>query len=265
MLAAMAPDQDLTRLRRRAGWALVGGLCVAAAVAIVALLAGSFGDTEWRVVGTSLGFSVFSSTAAAGAALRLRAAPWARMLGGATAAASLLAFVLLAAVLWLENDGGDGEELLRAFGVAGLAALWTSHASLVLRPARRTDTPAIRWLSATAVVSLGVDTSVGVLAILGALDEVDSDPFARALAVLVVVALLTTVLIPLLRRLGRPARPPSQNAAALAFGAAPRRLPAPDLADEVAQVADRLAGMRLPPEAYPEVARLRALARGAPE
>ena len=48
------------------------GLCLAALVAVGALLTGSFDDTDWRVVATSLGFSVFTSTTAAGAALRLR-------------------------------------------------------------------------------------------------------------------------------------------------------------------------------------------------
>jgi hypothetical protein len=262
MLAVMTADQDLTQLRRRAGWALVGGLCVAAAVAIVALLAGSFGDTAGRVVGTSLGFSVFSSTAAAGAALRLRAAPWARVLGAATAAVSLVSFVLLAAALWT-----DGDELWTAFGVAGLGALWSSHASLVLRAARRADPPAVRRLGVTAIVSLGVDSLVGILALLGALDDIDSEPFARGLAVLVVVALLSTVLIPLVRRLARGTPPPARadQAAAAAFGAKPLRPAAPLLADEVAQVAERLAGMPLPPEARAEVARLRALARDASE
>jgi len=260
MLAAMPADEDLTFLRRRAGWALVGGLCLAGAVAIVALLTGSFGDTEGQVVGTSLGFSVFSSTAAAGAALRLRTAGWAWALGTATVAASLAAFALLAAALWI--DGGDDDAWWEAFGVAGLAALWTSHASLVLRALGTGDTTAIRWLTATAVVSLGADSLVGMLAILGALED-PSEAFGRGVAVLVVVALLSTILIPLVRRLSlAPAAAPGASPAAAAFGAPARSRAALSTADEIAQVADRLAAMPLPPEARAEVARLRALARG---
>ena len=261
MLGPMTADQDLTRLRRRAGWALVGGLCVAAAVAIAALVAGSFDDTEARVVGTSLGFSVFSSTAAAGAALRLRTASWAWALGTATAAVSLASFALLAAALWV--DGGDSDELWTAFGVAGLGALWTSHAALVLRSLRRRDGRAIRWLTATAITSLGVDSAVGMLALLGALDGVDSEAFVRALAVLVVVALLSTILIPLLRRLARVPASPDVPEAAAAFGLPARPRAEPSVAQEIADVAEPLAGMPLPPEARAEVARLRALVRGA--
>ena len=61
------PPMDLRRLVSRA---LVGGLCVSGAVAVIALLSGSFDEIHWRVVGTSLGFSIFTCTAAAGVSLR---------------------------------------------------------------------------------------------------------------------------------------------------------------------------------------------------
>ena len=53
--------------------ALIGGLCVAAVAAIVALLQGDFGDTHARIVGTSLGDSFFCGLGAAGDALRTQA------------------------------------------------------------------------------------------------------------------------------------------------------------------------------------------------
>jgi hypothetical protein len=37
----------------------------------LALIRGSWGDEDWRVVGTSLGFAVFSAIGAAGLSLRL--------------------------------------------------------------------------------------------------------------------------------------------------------------------------------------------------
>jgi catechol 2,3-dioxygenase-like lactoylglutathione lyase family enzyme len=207
---------DVAGLRRLAGWALVAGLCVAAAVAIVALLTGSFDDTDWRVVGTSLGFSVFTATGAAGGAIRLRDARWARALGALTAGASAAAFTLLAAGLW--TDAGD--ELWRAFGIAALAALWSAHASLVLRAAHPDDSRAIRWLTAASVIALGVDTSVGMLALLGAFHHIDGEPLARALAALVVLALLSTALPPVLRGLER--RAGGRGATALPFSALAR-------------------------------------------
>jgi hypothetical protein len=244
---------DTTALRRLAGRSLAGGLCVAAAVAVLALLSGSFEETHWRVVGTSLGFSVFASTAAAGGALRLRWASWARGLGAATAVSSFAAFALLAAALWLDDDA---EGLWRAFGVAGLLALWTSHASLVLRALRPDDTSPIRFMAVSSVAALGIDTSVGVLALLGALDDVDDDAFARVLAALLVVALLFTALPPLMRRFGGRTAAPAPAHPALG------RSPDP-FARQVAASADRLAAMELPVPARAEVERLRELARDA--
>jgi hypothetical protein len=234
--------------RRVAAWALVGGLCLAALVAIAALLTGSFDDTDWRVVASSLGFSVFTSTAAAGGALRVRDARWARALGAATALSSLLAYALLLAALWIADDE---EGLWRAFGILGLCALWTSHASLVLRALSSGDTSLVRTLTAVAVATLGIDTFVGILALLGALDDIDSEVPARVLAAILVVALLCTALVPILRRVA-PAPP-------VAFSS-----PRPGgLAAEVAAAAERLAAMDLPPPARAEVARLRELARDA--
>jgi len=213
----IAEERDLRRL---AGWALAAGLCVAAAVAVLALLTGSFGDTHWRVVGTSLGFGVFTSTAVLSAA----------------------AFAALVLALWLDADG-DG--LWQAFGVAGLGALWTSHASLMYAARRPGDETAVRALTLVAVLALGADTFAGVLALLDAVETEDAG--ARALAAVLVVALLATALAPLLRRLAR------RQAATAAVPAG--------LAAEVADVADRLAAMDLPPAARAEVARLQRLAR----
>jgi hypothetical protein len=65
-------SDDSASIRRFAGWALVGGLSVAAAAAVLALLTGSFSDTDVRVILTSIGFAIASATASSGAAARLR-------------------------------------------------------------------------------------------------------------------------------------------------------------------------------------------------
>jgi hypothetical protein len=245
--------RDAVQWRRLAGRALVGGLCLAALVAVGALLTGSFDDTDWRVVATSLGFSVFTSTTAAGAALRLRDEPRARALGGATMATSVAAYVLLVAALWVE----DADGLWRAFGIAGLGALWSSHASLVTRARRPADTPLLRRLTALSIVTLGIDTAVGVVALLGLLDGVDGEPFARVLGALLVITVLATALPPILRRIAAP-RPGRPAAVLPDWPGAPGAL-----AVEVAEAAERLSAMELPPQARAEVARLRDLARDA--
>ena len=57
------------RMRRVAIGALIAGLCLAAATAVVALVSGDFDDAHVRVIASSLGFGVFSSLGAAGAGL----------------------------------------------------------------------------------------------------------------------------------------------------------------------------------------------------
>jgi hypothetical protein len=95
---------EAASIRRFAGWALVAGLSLAAATAIVALLAGSFDETELRVVLTSIGFAVCSSTGSSGATLRLRSDGNLRALATATLALSVAAFLLLLAGLWTYMD-----------------------------------------------------------------------------------------------------------------------------------------------------------------
>jgi hypothetical protein len=233
-------------LRRLAGKALVGGLCVSGAVAVVALLSGSFDEIHWRVVGTSLGFSVFTCTAAAGAALRNRSHEGLRALGLATVAASVAALVTLIAALWID----DVDWLWQAFGVAGLAALWTSHASLMLGALRPADSTAVRRLSQVSAFTLGIETAAGVGAILG----MDVGEGINVLAALIVVTVLTTVLAPLLRRMQSTTAPSS---ASVAVGRAN------GFAAEVAESAQRLSMMDLPAPARAEVDHLRRIARDA--
>jgi hypothetical protein len=235
-------------LRRLVSRSLVAGLCVSGAVAVIALLTGEFSDVHWRVVGSSLGFSVFTSTAAAGAALRARSHSGLRTLGTATVAASLSALVMLVAALWVEET----DWLWRGFGIAGLAALWTSHAAIMLGALRPGDSPTVRVLSQVSAVTLGVESAVGVAALLELVTDV-SDAGARVLAALIVVTVVTTALAPILRRMQRAA--PSQAATAVGR---------PDaFAAEVEASAGRLAAMDLPPPARAEVDHLRRLARDA--
>jgi len=213
---------------------------------VIALLSGSFDEIHWRVVGTSLGFSVFTCTAAAGAGLRTRSDERLRALGLATIAASIAALVTLIGGLWID----DVDWLWRAFGVSGLAALWTSHASLMLGALRPADSSTVRRLSQVSAFTLGIETFAGVGAILG----MDVGEGINVLAALIVVTVVTTVLAPLLRRMGS-ATTPSPAATAVGRGNG--------FAAEVAESAQRLSLMDLPAPARAEVDHLRRLARDA--
>jgi hypothetical protein len=250
-MTAVSDPRD--KVRKVAGWALVGGLSVAALTAIAALLAGDFGDTEWRVILSSLGFAIASAVGASGATQRIRASGRLRDLGTATAALAGIAFVLLLAGLWTDDWGTAG--IWRSFGCASVLAIAGSHACVVLGARRRTDSHVVDLLVTSSLVLAAIDTFGGLLPIAGVVDEV-GEAGAKFFGVTLVLLLLTTLLQPLMRRL-EPARSPTE---------APRRDGLELLAEEVATIADRIEDLaRGPalrtPEIRREAERLRKLAR----
>jgi hypothetical protein len=245
-------DDPRASIKRAAGWALVTGLTIAALTAVGALLSGDFDEIELRVILTSIGFAIASSTAAAGAAQRFRPSAGLAALGTATALLSGLAFVLLVVGLWTNIDDWGSEEVWRAFGCTALLSIAGAHACLVLGARRSSDSDAVSALVFGSVAFAALDTLGGVLPISGLVDEVDENA-AKVLAATLVLLVLTSVLPPILRRLQRG---PS----------AARSTPLQRFAGEVEAVAQRIDELnRGPavraPEIRREVERLRELAR----
>jgi hypothetical protein len=248
-------EERMTAIRRTVGWALVGGLTIAAITASAAVVDGSFDDSDWRVIGTSLGFAIYSSFGAAGASLRLRASAAKQALGTATVLLAGLGFVLLLAWLWVDEDA-DG--LVRAWGAVSLAAVAASHACIVTGARRPTDSEVVSLLATTSIVLAVVDATAGILPIVGLVDDVD-EGVVELIAVLVIALVLTTVLPPIMRKLAGPPRAP-----AAADGAPANR--ADELARDVLAAADRIEAMNAGntgrgPEIRRECERLRELAR----
>jgi hypothetical protein len=236
-------------IKRAAGRALAAGLTVAALTAVVALLTGSFEDTELRVILTSIGFAITSATAAAGAAQRLSASDGLRALGTVTALLSGVTFILLALGLWTGDWGSEG--IWRAFGCAAVLAVAGAHACLVLGARRSSDGDALRYL-VVASVALGLLDTLGALLPISGLAE-DVGDMAQLFAATLVLLVLTTVLPPILRRTQSPAQSGPQTEMQRFAG-------------EVEAVAERIDELnRGPsnraPEIRREVERLRNLAR----
>lgn len=252
MLAAMSAGRPL--IRRALGWVLVGSLCAAALVSIVALVSDSFDDTDWRLIGTSLSFAVYSALAASGAAVRVKERPVAGPLGALTVAAAAIAWALLLVLLWGGLD--DSEALARTWGVATIAALACSHASVVLRGTRASDTPAISALIVGSIALGALDATAGALAAAGALEVDEDDPVVRLMAVAVVLLLLTTALPVVLRRLSY-----TGEATASAWPAS-RGSALERLAAEVVAATERIECLDDRDAVRAECRRLRELARG---
>src|SRR5947209_4164793 len=159
-------DRSAASIRRSVLLALAAGLSVSALVGIVAILTGSFDRTDLRLVGTSLGFSVFSALGAAGARAE-RALVTPRGIGTSTVAGAALGFALLVVAIWINHS----ETAWRLFGVEALATLAASHSCLVLSARRAADSPRIDRLAAVSVMSGGIDSALGVLAISGLIEH----------------------------------------------------------------------------------------------
>jgi len=199
---------DSASIRRFAGWALVAGLSIAACAAVLALLTGSFSDTDARVILTSIGFAVASTTGSSGATARLRPSARLQLLGTATVLASGLAFVLLLAGLWTEMDEWGDEDVWRAFGCVAVLGVAGAHACVMLGALRRTDSEAIRLLTLAAVALSAFDTAAVVLPLVELVDGID-EPWPNVFGASLVLLVLTSLLPPILRRI-QPARTPPQ-------------------------------------------------------
>ena len=176
--------------------ALGAGLIFAAAVAIIALVTGDFGETHARIIGTSLGFSLFTGLAGAGDGVRRRTSGPAETVGGATIVLAALAYLSLLGAIW--SDDADG--LWRLFGILALLTLCGTHVSLVLGARRNGDTPTLDALVAISIGAATVDTLGAALGIAEAIEV--EEGAGRAAGVVLVVMLLATGLQPILRRLG---------------------------------------------------------------
>jgi hypothetical protein len=256
-------DPTLASIRRFAGLALVTGLCFAAAAAVLALLTGSFDDTDARVILTSIGFAIASATASSGAAARLRPSEGLQLLGTATLVASIAAFVLLLAGLWTNMDDWGSEGLWRTFGCVAILGIAGSHACLMLGALRRADVPVVRLLTLSAICFAAFDALAVILPLAGLVDEIH-EPWPRVFGAVLILLVLTSVLPPIVRRMQPSPTPaaPTGNGSANGNGDGGDEF----LASAVIRIADKIdvlnsdPGNRSP-EIQAEVRRLRNLAQ----
>jgi hypothetical protein len=195
---------------RRGVLTLAAGLCLAAAVAIWALLTGSFDDTSVRVLLTGLAAALCTLGGLVGASA-LRPKNPDRGVGEVTIGLSQLTLLLALALIWIP-DATDSDTLARALGITSVLMLAGAHASLLLARLRGRDTRAVRRLTRAAIVCA---TSAALL--VSGLFAASEGPVApavwRLLGVLVVLALLNTLLVPLARKITQHTQQPSGDVA----------------------------------------------------
>jgi hypothetical protein len=178
---------------------LAVGLCLAAAVAIWALIAGHFDGTSARVLLTGLAAALSTIGGLAGAGA-LTPENRGRPVGEVTVGLSQLALVIALALIWIPGATA-GDTLMRVLGVTIVLMLAGAHASLLLSRLRELDTSAVRRLSHGAIVC-ATSASLLVSGVFASNGPIASGIW-RLLGVLVVLALLNTLLVPLARKIRR--------------------------------------------------------------
>jgi hypothetical protein len=171
--------------------AIIGALSLTAAIAVVVLLSGNFGDTSWRILATTSAVSFFGLLGVPVGMLleRGRALLLARISGTLTA----VAFALTVAVIWRSWTNGVG----KTWAIVLTLALATAQAAVVEARRRDTDTPAISRLTGGSMLTGAVLAAMGVAAIL---IEIEGDAYYRTLGAVAVIDILLLAIAAVLRR-----------------------------------------------------------------
>ena len=183
-------------LRRLLLVATVTALCGTALIAIVALLAGDFDDTELRILATTGGFGLASLIATRGTALLDQGRE--RTLAHTVILLAALAFVAELWVIWLDTDSEAAWKSYVCVIVA--AGAFGQIAGMVARR-RATDPPsvgALVWAAGTLAAILALMTWYA------ALTEVDELGYYQLFGVVAVLNVLALLLQPAVRRFGEP-------------------------------------------------------------
>lgn len=194
-----APGRRAPRAFRGGGWRRVGlalffgSVALNAALGVYALLlAGDVGETEGRILGSSL-----SVTGALLLALACLPA-WERRRIGVVppvgAATSFAGFALVIAAIWSEAEDGLLPKLMGSLLVVSVAAALASIVALARLPERR------RYVLGAELVLIAVAAGMLELQVWAGLD---GGWYARAFGVVAIALAALTVSIPVLHRLGR--------------------------------------------------------------
>ena len=174
-------------------------LCLAALIAIGALLAGNYGETEAKVTLTTLAVAIYNLTGMAGVAARSH--PRLATLGLLGIATAVIAFVLVLPVIWADWENGDDEDsLVQAWGIATVLTISLAQASMLMLRRRDDDGNAVWTVLLGTLAAIAAVALLLMIAILNEFEDIE-DGFYRVLGVFGVLDVLGMLVTPLLRRL----------------------------------------------------------------
>jgi peptidoglycan/LPS O-acetylase OafA/YrhL len=172
---------------------LIGVLCAAALVLIATIGSGSeLDETGGKAIGTAVALAFFSLTGVAGTNLARRRPRFA-LFGYLTAAVALAAFLAMMALVWSDGLTGDGWRIPVYLTIVAFGA---GHASLLLGSQQPRDSEAVRLVRAGVILAIAMLCAMAIVEI----SSPGPDIGTRLIAVVAVLYLLGTILLPLLRR-----------------------------------------------------------------
>ena len=186
----------ITAARRGAIYGIIISFSAAALVGIVALLGGDFGETQGRVVLTTVLVGAFSITALCHLAVADRAM---RVVAAVGLLASAAGLVFGLVVIWRDWDAPGFDDWLRAFATAGILAVSVAHANLLLLLAGRRRR-VIRVGLTLTLVAIAVVAVMLILPIVtdGDIPGPDGELYFRVAGVVGILDALGTVVVPVL-------------------------------------------------------------------
>lgn len=182
--------------RKGAIYGIIISFSAAALVGIVALLGGDFGETQGKILLTTVLFGAFSITALCHLAIADRAMRVVGVLGLLT---SLVALVGGIVIIWRDWNSLGFDDWFRVFATAGILAVSFAHANLLLLLAGRQRT-VIRYGLIATLVAIGVVAMMLILTIVtdGDIPGLNGDLYWRVLGVVAILDVLGTVVVPVL-------------------------------------------------------------------
>ena len=190
-------DAAVGAARKGAIYGIIVSFSLAAIVGIIALLSGDFGETQGRIVLTTLLLGATSITALCHLAIADRAM---RIVGFVGLAASTVTLIAGLVLIWRDWDSPGFDEWFKAFATAGIIAVSFAHANLLLLLAGRRR-PVIRY---GLMITLVMIATVAIMIILPILSEGEipgvgnEEWYWRLFGVVGILDVLGTVVVPVL-------------------------------------------------------------------
>ena len=185
--------------RRIAIIAIIASLSLTAVIGIFTLLTGAFGETQGKILLTTLLMAGFSITSLCHLAVAGRTL---RVVGYTGIGVSVVAFILGIALIWQDWQNFSGWDVLgKAFMVFSILSISFAHANLLLLLGER-KRPVIRL---GLLVTVGFIALVAILIIIPILTDGDipgenGDAYWRVFGVIAIVDVFGTIVVPVTSR-----------------------------------------------------------------